>query len=64
MKVIRWFLANTKHTHKVIAGLYGVSPSRISEIKRGKIWTHIKEVPKCPALICDSWQELVLIYNH
>lgn len=63
VKVIRWFLANTKLTNKVIASLYNVSPSRVSEIKTGKIWTHITEVPACPALLCTSWKELQLIHE-
>lgn len=61
--IIKYVLHHKLARQGVLANLYGVSQSRISEANKGKIWGHVKERSKPIFCYCKTWAELLLVYG-
>ena len=61
--IIRYVLARKLATQAKLAQLYNVSQSRISEINKGKIWSHVKRRQSPIAFYCQTFKELMMVYQ-
>ena len=62
--IIKHVLRHKLATQVTLAKLYGVSQSRISEARTGKIWSHVKVATKPIFFYCTTWAELLMVYSQ
>ena len=61
--IIKYVLKRKLATQAQLAKFYGVSQSRISEINKGKIWSHVKDRLSPIFFYCKTFSELMLVYQ-
>ena len=61
--IIKYVLKRKLSTQAQLAKFYGVSQSRISEINKGKIWSHVKDRLSPIFFYCKTFSELMLVYQ-